>query len=118
MARLKLRLVGFHGEESFIHLEPSEEARAMLMLDVLPKFPQWTPISRLAKEIGHSTLMTTTTAIRLWAASRAEKDDGNGGKPLIVAKAPIILLRKEKYNPRNNKHKTKFLCPTIFFKNP
>ncbi|RLI96327.1 MAG: hypothetical protein DRO96_03370 [Candidatus Aenigmatarchaeota archaeon] len=61
--------------------------------------------------------MTTRTAIRLWGTKRAEKDD-TSGKPQILIRAPIILIRKEKYNPRNNQHKTKYLCPTIYFRKP
>ena len=117
MAKQKLRLVSFHDEESYIHLERSEEARAMKILEALPKFSQWTPISRLAKSIKQSTLSTTTTAIRLWGTKRAEKDGANG-KTRTLAEAPIILIRKQKYNHRNNQQRTKYLCPTIFFKAP
>ncbi len=115
MAREKLRLVSFHNEESFFHLERSEEARAIKIIKALPKYVQWTPISRLAKDIRQSTLSTTSTAIRLWGAKKAEKDDKDG-KPQILIRAPIILLRKEKYNHRNNQQGTKYLCPTIYFK--
>jgi len=117
MAREKLKLVSFHTNESYIHLEPSEERRAIKIIKALPKYHQWTPISRLAKDIKESTLSTTSTAIRLWGAKQAEKDD-NVGKPQILIRAPIILLRKEKYNHRNNQHKTKYLCSTIYFKAP
>lgn len=117
MAREKLRLVSFHQEDSFLHLERSDEARAIKILEELPNYPQWTPISKLARAIKESTLSTTSTAIRLWGTMRAEMDDETG-KPQILIHAPLILLRKEKYNPRNNQHKTKFLCPAIYFKKP
>lgn len=117
MEREKLRLISFHQEDSYLHLEPSDEKRALKILEALPNYPQWTPISTLARKIKQSTLSTTSTAIRLWGTMRAEKDD-RSGKPQILIHAPLILLRKEKYNPRNNQQKNKFLRPTIYFKNP
>ncbi|MEI8348725.1 MAG: hypothetical protein WCI77_01090 [Candidatus Omnitrophota bacterium] len=117
MEREKLRLISFHQEVSYLHLEASEEKRAIKMLEELPNYPQWTPISKLARKIKHSTLSTTSTAVRLWGTMRAEMDD-EAGKPQIIAHAPIILLLKEKYNHRNNQQRTKYLSPTIFFKKP
>jgi len=117
MGKEKLRLISFHTEESYIHLEPSEENRAIKIIEALPKYTQWTPISMLAKEIKQSTLMTTRTAIRLWGTRKAEKNN-TSGKPQTIATHPIILIRKEKYNHRNNQQKTRYLCSTIYFKNP
>ena len=116
----KLRLVRFVDSEgkptSYFHLEKSEEQRARDILKALPNFQEWTPISRLAKEIGSSTLITTWTALKLWAAKYADIE--MYGKNVIIAQEPLILIRKEKHNTRKNATKQKYLRPPIYIKHP
>jgi len=113
MVKAKLRLVSLLDENSYLHVEPSEEARIRKILKCLPLFPEWTPISRLAKEIKASTIVTTNTACRLWASRRAEKI--TNGQTEVLATAPIILLHKEQFSPQRNR-KARYLRPAIYFR--
>jgi hypothetical protein len=116
MGKTRLRLVALVGNDSYFYLEKSEDERARKILNVLPRYRNWTPVSVLAKEINESTLLTTNTAFKLLASKYAECEIC--GKREIVAKAPLINIKKEKHNSRNNSRKQKFLRAPIYIRFP
>ena len=116
MVKSKLRLVALVGDDSYFYLEKSEDERARKILKALPHYQKWTPVSVLAKEINESTLLTTNTAFKLLGSKYADCEIF--GKKEIIAKAPLIKIKKEKYNTRNNSRKQKFLRAPIYIKFP
>jgi len=116
MGKSRLRLVSLVDDDSYFYLEKSEDRRARKILKALPKYKKWTPLSVLAKEIHESTLLTTNTAFKLLASQVADYEVY--GKKQILAKAPMINIKKEKHNARNNSLKTKYLRSPIQIRFP
>jgi len=116
MVKSKLRLVALVGDDSYFYLERSEDERARKILKALPRYRKWTPVSVLAKEINESTLLTTNTAFKLIGSKFADYEIC--GKREIIANSPLIKIKKEKYNTRNNSRKQKFLRAPIYIKFP
>lgn len=114
MVRPKLRLISLFDESSFIHIEPSEERRILKMLRRLPHYPEKTPISRLAKDIGAGVIVTANSACRLWGSKRIERTVD--GRTEILAEAPIIWLYKAEFSAHANRRKTRYLRPAMYFK--
>jgi len=111
-----LRLLFWLEEDNYWVLEKSEEERVRKILEVLPKFAKWTPISALARAINDSTLSTTYTAIKLLAAKEImqEKDY----QIETIATAPIINLQKGEHNKKRSITKTNYLRAPIYIKHP
>lgn len=112
----KLKLILWVGDDDIVFLENSEAARVLKILDVLPQFNEWTPISDLAKKIKDSTLSTTNTVFRMVASRQIESD--NYGQIEVIAQAPIINIKKGDYNRKRNVTKQNFRRPPFYFKNP
>jgi len=116
MGKARLRLVALVNDDSYFYLEKSEDKRARKILKALPRYHEWTPISVLAKEIHESTLLTTNTAFKLLGSKVADCEIY--GNREILAKAPLINIKKEKHNSRNNSLKTKYLRSPIQIRYP
>ncbi|MCK5707448.1 MAG: hypothetical protein KAI43_07320 [Candidatus Aureabacteria bacterium] len=117
MAAPKLRLVFYEDKKevkSYFYLERNEGLRVIELLKILPELKQWTPLSKTAEKLNVSPLVLQWTILKLAGAKHIDikVDD----KRKIIAKAPIILIRKEKYNTRNNLSRYKFLRPTIYIR--
>lgn len=115
MAAPKLRLVFYENEfgiQSYFYLEKTESLRVLAILKILPELKSWTPISKISKMIDSRTPAT------LWAVQKlagAEKLDIKlpNGKRNTIAKKPILLIRKEQHNTRNNLRKQKYLRASV-----
>ena len=117
MATPKLRIV-YHEENgkplSYFYLEKSEALRTIAILKLLPSLTEWTPLSFLAQKINASVISTQSTIIKMSGAQYI--DIINNASQEIVAKRPILLVRKDHYNSRNNLKRYKYLRPTIYVK--
>lgn len=109
-----LRLLFWLGEDNEWGLERSEERRVKKILEVLPKYKDWTPIWQLAKEIDETPFTTTYTALKLMAAQQIVDPYTNE----IIAKAPIVNLKKYSYNKKRNATKINYLRAPVYIKTP
>ena len=113
MGAPKLRLV-FHedGKDiSYFHLERSEALRVIEILKILPEIRKWTTLSEIAGRINISPLVLQWTILKMAGAKYIDLEINNKRK--VIAKAPIILIKKNhtRKNPRY-----KYLRPTIYVK--
>ena len=109
----KLRLV-FHENGkgvSYFHLERTEALRVIEILRILPEIKQWTPISAIARRINISPLVLQWTILKLAGAKYIDLEIDNKRK--IIAKAPVILVRKNHFR-KNPRHR--YLRPAIYVK--
>lgn len=120
MATPKLRIV-YHEDEknvlSYFHVERSEGLRIVEILKALPRLKDWTPASKLARHISARIAATLWTLHKLAGAKRIDIKLDNGDWK-VVAKAPILYLRKDKHNSRANLPRMKHLKPTAYVKCP
>ena len=113
----KLRLVFYedkNGVQSYFYLEKSEGLRVIKLLKILPKLKEWTPISKIAKMIDSKTPATLWAVQKLAGALYLDIKLPNGRN--VVAKRPILLIRKKQFNTRNNLRKQKYLRATVCVK--
>jgi len=117
MGTPKLRIVFYEDNEkalSYFHLEITESLRVLEILKILPNLKEWTPISAISKMINSKTPSTLWAVQKLAGALRI--DIKLKGEYKIISKRPILLIRKEQYNQRNNLKKYKYLRPTVCIK--
>jgi len=96
---------------SYFHVERSEAHRIAQILTILPKLKQWTPLHKICAQIESKRLSTESTLLKMAGAKRI--DFLRYGHRQIVARSPILSIRKELYNQRNNKNNIRFLRPMI-----
>ena len=108
----KLRLVFYQNQAgevlSYFHLEKTEAARVIKILKILPELKDWTPISTISKMID-SKLPATLWAIQKLAGALRIDLKLPDGKRKTIASWPVLLVRKEQHNTRNNFRKQKYL---------
>ena len=113
----KLRLVFYEDEkgiQSYFHLEKTERLRVIAILKILPELKNWTPVSEIAERIKAKIPATLWTIQKLAGALWIDlKIDG---KRKVIAKRPILLVRKEQHNTRNNLRKQKYLRASVYMK--
>jgi len=102
--------------ESYYHFERAEANRIIAVLKVIKELDSWTPLSELCNLIGSNARTMLPTIRSLATAKRL--DVKMDGKRVTVAKHPIIFIRKDKYNNRNNLRKYRYLRPTVYVKRP
>jgi hypothetical protein len=115
----KLRLVFYedgNGVQSYFHLEKSEGLRVIKILKILPKLKEWTPISKIAKMIDSKTPSTLWAVQKLAGALYLDIKLADGRN--VVAKRPILLIRKKQFNTRNNLRRQKYLKATVCVRCP
>lgn len=117
MAAPKLKLIFYEDKniESYFYLEKTESLRVIKILKLLPELTEWTPASAISKNISAKLPATLWTLQKLAGAKRIEirlPDNTNE----IIAERPILLVRKEQYNTRNNLRKTRYLRSTVYVK--
>lgn len=113
----KLRLVYFENEngvQSYFHLERTEALRVIEILKLLPEFKEWTPVSTISKMINSKTPAVLWTVQKLAGALRI--DLKHLGERKTIARRPVLFVRKEQHNTRNNLRKQKYLRPTVYVK--
>jgi hypothetical protein len=117
MGAPKLRLVFYKdkdGIKSYFHLERTESLRVIEILKILPELKEWTPISTIAKMINSRVPATLWAVQKLAGALQLDLKYPDGRK--IIAERPILYIRKEQHNTRNNLKKYKYLRPTVYVK--
>ncbi len=116
MGKPKLRIVFFEDDEgkaqSYFHLEKSEALRVLSILKILPKLKDWTPASAISKMID-SKLPATLWAIQKLAGALYIDIKLPDGRRRTIAKKPVLLVRKEQHNTRNNLKKQKYLRASV-----
>jgi hypothetical protein len=113
----KLRLVFYEdkkGVQSYFYLEKTEGLRVIKILKILPKLKEWTPISKIAKMVDSKTPATLWAVQKLAGALYLDIKMPDGRT--VVAKRPILLIRKKQFNTRNNLKKQKYLRATVCVK--
>jgi hypothetical protein len=116
----KLRIV-YHSDEfgdpaSYFHLEKSEGLRVIAILKLLPQLTEWTPAPEIAKRIKAKLPATLQTLSKLAGAEYIDIELPTS-KRKVLAKRPILLLMKEKYNPRNEQTGKKYLRAGVWVRN-
>ena len=104
MATNKLKIIYMEEDGkplSYQYLEKSEALRIKKLLKIIPSLKTWMPIQRIAKHIRGKRISTTQAVFKLAGAKKIMLDDKT------IAEAPIILIRKESYNHRNNPQRKK-----------
>jgi hypothetical protein len=119
MANPKLRIVFYEDDEgkalSYFHLEKSEALRVLSILKILPELKDWTPASTISKMID-SKLPATLWAIQKLAGALYIDIKLPDGKRKVIAKRPVLLVRKEQHNSRNNLRRQKYLRASVCVK--
>ena len=113
----KLRLVFYEdkeGVQSYFYLERTESLRVIKILKILPTLVDWTPISKLAKMIESKTPATLWAVQKLAGGMYLDIKLEKGIK--ILAKKPILLIRKKQFYTRNNFKRQKYLRATVCVK--
>ncbi len=115
----KLRLIFYENKKqvlSYFHIEKTESARVIKILKLLQtsELKKWTPISAISEKIDSKIPATLWTVQKLAGAKRI--DVKMNDKRVTIAKSPVLLLRKEQHNTRNNLRKQKYLKPTVYVK--
>jgi hypothetical protein len=117
MAAPKLRIV-YHEESgkavSYFHLERGEALRAVAILKMLANVKDWVPVSKVARRVKANAISTQSTILKMSGAEYI--DILNNGERQLIAERPVLLVRKEKYNTRNNLKRYKYLRPTTYVK--
>ena len=106
----KLRIVYYEKNGtalSYFYLEKSEALRAIAILKMLPNLQDWIPVSFVASKVKSSVLSAQSTILKLSGALYV--DIINNGKLEKIAKRPVLLVKKEKHNTRNNMSRYKYL---------
>lgn len=115
MEREKLKIIYAEKDgkpTSYQYLERSESERIKKILEIIPNLKSWTQPQIISNHIGEKRIATTQAIYKLAGAKKLIID----GR--IIAEHPIILLRKERYNPKNNLQEKKYLRPPIHIKCP
>ena len=119
MGTPKLRMVFYEDEEgnalSYLHLEKSEAIRVIAILKILPNLKNWTPTSKIAEMIGAKVPAVLWTIQKLAGAFYIDLKLPDGERKTI-AKRPVLLVRKEQHNSRNNLRKQKYLRASVCVK--
>ncbi len=114
----KLRIV-FHEHEnkvqSYFHLEKTEAIRVIQILNILPGLKEWTPVSTVSEMINAKIPAVLWTVQKLAGALHIDIKLPSGNRK-IIAKRPVLLIRKKQFNTRNNLRKQKYLRPTVYIK--
>jgi len=120
MGTPKLRMVFYEDKEgnalSYLHLEKSEALRIIEILKILPKLKKWTPASKIAEMINAKVPAVLWTVQKLVGALYIDLKLPDGERK-VIAKRPVLLVRKEQHNSRNNLRKQKYLRAGVFAKN-
>ena len=115
MTAPKLRLVFYEDENgpvSYSHLERTEGVRAIAILKALKEIKGWMPVSSISKMIGARLPATINTISKMAGAERIDLRLPEGRK--VIAKKPVIIIRKEEYNDGNKQRRLKYLKPTLY----
>ena len=116
MGTQKLRIVFYSDKEgkalSYFYLEKTEGLRVVAILKTLPKLKEWTSISKIAGMIDSKLPATLWTVQKLAGAERVDLKLPDG-KIKVIARKPVLLVRKKKFNTRNNLKKQKYLRATV-----
>ena len=111
----KIRLVYKEDKQgkaiSYFHVERSEAHRIAQILKILPELKGWTPLQKIASRINADRISTESTIFKLLNVSKV--DVKIFGHIKVLAKHPLIDIRKDEFNPRNNQSNTRFLRPRI-----
>ncbi len=110
----KLRIVFYedeNGVQSYFHLEKTESLRVIKILKILPDLKEWTPISKISKMIDSKTPATLWAVQKLAGALYLDIKLSNGRK--VIARRPILYVKKEQHNTRNNHKKYKYLRASV-----
>jgi hypothetical protein len=117
MSAPKLRIV-YHEESgkavSYFHLERGEALRAVAILKMLANVKDWVPVSKVARRVKANAISTQSTILKMSGAEYI--DILTNGERQLIAERPVLLVRKEKYNTRNNLKRYKYLRPTTYVK--
>lgn len=105
----------FEDNESFF-VEKPEAERIKQLLDEIPALSGWTLLSSVAKRLGQRCDQTAATARLLRAAQRIEKETPYGNE--TIAHAPILKIRKDRYNKRKNATGRNYMRAPIYIKRP
>jgi hypothetical protein len=100
------------GVQNYFYIEKSESMRVIAILKILPKLKKWAPVSKIAEMIGAKLPATLWTVQKMAGALYIDLKLPDG-KRKIVAKRPVLLLRKEQHNTRNNLRKQKYLRASV-----
>lgn len=117
MGTPKLRVVYYKdkdGIKSYFHLEKTEGLRVIEILKVLPELKEWTPISKISKMIGSKVPATLWVIQKLAGALFIDIKLNEERK--VIAERPVLYVRKEQHNTRNNLKKYKYLRATVYVK--
>lgn len=116
MAAPKLRIVFYESENggpvSYFYLERTEGVRVIAILRVLKEIESWTPVSSISEMIGARLPATISTISKMAGAEKIDLRLPEGRK--VIAKKPVIIIRKEEYNAGNKQRRLKYLKPTLY----
>ena len=105
----------FDDSESFF-MERREAERVRQLLEEIPALGEWTLLSSVSKRLGQRCDQTAATARLLRAAQRIEIERSYGNE--IIAQAPILKIKKDRYNKRKNATGRKYMRAPIYIKRP
>lgn len=119
METSKLRIIFYEDGNgnalSYFHLEKTEGLRVIEILKILPELKDWTPISKIAEMINSKLPATLWTIQKLAGAEKIDLTLPDG-KIKTLARKPVLLVQKKKFNTRNNLKRQKYLRPTVYVK--
>lgn len=112
----KLRLVFYEDEniQSYFHLERTEGLRLIAILKVLNEIKGWISASTISKMIDARLPATLNTISKMAGAETIDLLVKEGRK--IIARRPVLLVRKKEFNPDVNPRNLKYLKPAIYVK--
>lgn len=110
------RMYAFFGEDEPFFIERSEAERITRLLAEIPTLTDWTPLANVAKRIGQRSDQTANSARLLAGAKRIEIEHAYGNE--TIAAAPILKIKKDRYNKRKNATGKHFMRAPIYIKKP
>lgn len=117
MAEPKLRMIFYEDKNiplSYYHLERTEGLRVIAILKALREIKEWTPASTISKMINARLPATLSTISKMAGAERIDLRLPDRRK--IIAKKPVLLVRKREYSTGKNTKKLEYLRPPVYVK--
>lgn len=116
--RPKLRVI-FHTDgkrvQSYFYLEKTEASRVIKILKILPELKEWTSVSDVGEMISSKTPATLSVVLKLAGALRIDVKLSDRSRK-ILAKRPVLALKKEPHYIGNISGKRMYLRSKVFIK--
>lgn len=111
----RMKICGLE-KDDYTYVETKEAQRIQKLLRIIPHLTEWTPLFKIAKQMGEKQAATISTVRLLWGAHLIQIEHAYGTE--TITKSPFLKMRKEKTNKNNHRGRTKQYRAPVYIMRP